>query len=173
GGFQTSGSGPVSAAMRQAAGGYDPQWIAGFNKFVEGGLAAVNLTLTAATLAAEAGSLGNGSRIRAALNTVDDATKGSTTLEKASGFYLLKFQSGKFYAGKGLESRMVQSINRIEITFGDKLVNKTFMPASSSREAFIREYKFMLQTGHKPLHWDPNSMLYNKIWSPGKKLLGQ
>ena len=68
---------------------------------------------------------------------------------------------------------MMTSINRIETQFGDKLVNKTFIPASSSREAFIQEYKFMLQTGHKPLHWDPNSMLYNKIWSPGKKLLGQ
>ncbi|HHV65436.1 MAG TPA: hypothetical protein GXX46_10250 [Peptococcaceae bacterium] len=84
GGFQTSGSGPVSAAMGQATGGYDPQWIAGFNKFVEGGLAAVNLTLTAATLAAEADSLGNGSRIRAALNTVDDAARMNVTFKQGS-----------------------------------------------------------------------------------------
>ena len=31
------------------------------------------------------------------------ATKGVTSLEKASGSYLLEFQSGKFYAGNGLE----------------------------------------------------------------------
>jgi hypothetical protein len=64
--------------MRQAAQGYDPQWMVGFNKFVEAGLTAINLTLTATTLAAEAGSFGGGSKIRAALNTVDDAAKGVT-----------------------------------------------------------------------------------------------
>ena len=74
-GFQTSGSGPVSSAMGQAAQGYDPQWMVGFNKFVEAGLTAINLTLTATTLAAEAGSFGSGGRIRAALSTVDDAAK--------------------------------------------------------------------------------------------------
>ncbi len=66
--------------MRQAAQGYDPQWMVGFNKFVEAGLTAINLTLTATTLATEAGGFGGGSRIRAALNTVDDAAKGSTTI---------------------------------------------------------------------------------------------
>jgi len=74
-GFHISGSGPVSSAMRQAAQGYDPQWMVGFNKFVETGLTAINLTLTATTLAAEAGGFGGGSKIRVALNTVDDAAK--------------------------------------------------------------------------------------------------
>ena len=66
--------------MRQAAQGYDPQWMVGFNKFVETGLTAINLTLTATTLAAEAGGFGGGSKIRVALNTVDDAAKTSTKL---------------------------------------------------------------------------------------------
>ena len=79
-GFHISGSGPVSSAMRQAAQGYDPQWMVGFNKFVETGLTAINLTLTATTLAAEAGGFGGGSKIRVALNTVDDAAKTSTKL---------------------------------------------------------------------------------------------
>ena len=39
-------------------------WIAGFNQFVDAGLTAINLTLTATTLAADAGSLGGGSRVR-------------------------------------------------------------------------------------------------------------
>ena len=78
GGFQSSGSGPVISGMRNAAKGYDPGWIAGFNQFVDAGLTAINLTLTATTLATEAGSFGSGSRIRAALSTVDDATKGAS-----------------------------------------------------------------------------------------------
>jgi RHS repeat-associated protein len=81
-GFQTSGSGAVSSAIRGAAGGYDPQWIVGFNKFVEAGLKAINLTLTATTLAADAGSLGGGSRVRAVLNSVDDVAKGGIQLTK-------------------------------------------------------------------------------------------
>lgn len=76
-GFQTSGSGPVSAAIRQAAGGYDPKWIAGFNKFVEGGLKAIELTLTFATLAHDLNNLG-GSGIRAGVNLIDDAAKGGS-----------------------------------------------------------------------------------------------
>ena len=76
-GFQTSGSGPVSAAIRQAAGGYDPKWIAGFNKFVEGELKAIELTLTFATLAHDLNNLG-GSGIRAGVNLIDDAAKGGS-----------------------------------------------------------------------------------------------
>jgi len=78
GGFQSSGRGPVISGMRNAAKGYDPGWIAGFNQFVDVGLTAINLTLTATTLAADAGSLGSG--VRRALNTVDDAAKGSAQL---------------------------------------------------------------------------------------------
>ncbi|HYM93110.1 MAG TPA: RHS repeat-associated core domain-containing protein, partial [Chitinophagaceae bacterium] len=37
------------------------------------------------------------------------AAKGVVQAEKVSGSYLLEFQSGKFYAGKGLEPRMMQS----------------------------------------------------------------
>ncbi len=91
---------------------------------------------------------------------------------KESGAYFLEFESGKMYVGKGLETRMATSINRIEAQFGDKLLNKTFYPTSTSREAFMLEHQLMLKTGYKPLHWQSNSMLYNRIWSPGKNLLG-
>lgn len=104
--------------------------------------------------------------------SIGTANKG-LQLEKASGSYLLEFQSGKFYIGKGLEARMIQSINRIESAFGDVLKSKQYFPAASSRNAFITEYNLIKGTGFKPLHWDPNSMLYNKIWSPGKKILGE
>jgi hypothetical protein len=89
-----------------------------------------------------------------------------------SGAYLLKFESGRMYIGKGLESRMWQSASRIE-SAGDKVVSATHFPAANGREAFIKEYQLMKETGQRPLHWDPNSKLYNKIWSPGKRLSGE
>ena len=99
------------------------------------------------------------------------AAKGGVQAEKVSGSYLLEFQSGKFYAGKGLEPRMMQSINRIETNFGDKLVNKQFFPASSTREAFINEHNIMMQMGG-PKTFRASSPTYNKIYSPGRKLVG-
>jgi len=88
---------------------------------------------------------------------------------KPSGSYLLLFQSGNFYAGKGLESRMMQSITRIETTYGDKLISSKFYPASSTRAAFINEHKLMMQHGG-PLSHNPMSPTYNKIFSPGRNL---
>lgn len=66
---------------------------------------------------------------------------------------------------------MMKSIERIEAT-GEKLINKEFFPASSTRGAFINEYKMMKEIG-LPSKYDPNTLLINKIWSPGKKLLGE
>ncbi|MFZ1807524.1 MAG: RHS repeat-associated core domain-containing protein, partial [Cyclobacteriaceae bacterium] len=99
------------------------------------------------------------------------AAKGVTSLEKASGSYILEFQSGKFYAGKGLKSRMMQSVNRIETKFGDKLLNKTFYPAANSKTAFLHEHNLMMQFGG-PKSFDKLSPTYNLIFSPGKKLGG-
>ncbi len=90
---------------------------------------------------------------------------------RLGGSYLLEFQSGKYYAGKGLEPRMMQSINRIETTFGDKLLNKQFFPASSTKNAFINEHKMMMEFGG-PKSFDKLSPTYNLIFSPGKKLGG-
>jgi RHS repeat-associated protein len=91
-----------------------------------------------------------------------------------SGSYRLQFESGKYYVGKGLNSRMMRSIKRIESTYGDKLMEDgaEFFPASSTREAFINEYNMMKEIGF-PSRWDPNTLLYNKIWSPGKIFLGE
>ncbi len=97
----------------------------------------------------------------------------AVTAAKNSGAYMLKFASGKFYIGKGLEARMLQSINRIKTNFGDELLESKFYPANNYKNAYIKEFQLMEETGQLPLHWDKNSMLYNKIWSPGKKLLGQ
>lgn len=119
---------------------------------------------------------GIGTAAQTTLNTAakagtNVAAKGVGQAEKASGSYLLQFQSGKFYAGKGLQPRMMQSINRIETTYGDKLLNSQFFPASSTRGAFINEHNLMMQFGG-PKSFNPLSPTYNKIFSPGRKLGG-
>ncbi|HCC17681.1 MAG TPA: hypothetical protein DEP83_03820 [Porphyromonadaceae bacterium] len=78
-GFQFSGSGPVISGMRNAAKGYDPGWIAGFNQFVDAGLTAINLALTATTLAADARSMSGSIRARATLNPTANTAKTSPT----------------------------------------------------------------------------------------------
>lgn len=83
-----------------------------------------------------------------------------------SGAYILEFQNGK-YAGKGISSRMFKSIKRIENKYHDKLVRAIYRPAKNTKEAFIKEYELMLEHGIKP-----GKNVYNKIWSPGKKLSG-
>lgn len=106
-----------------------------------------------------------------------DLVKVSTSTQgvKPVGSYLLEFQgtsnSNMFYAGKGTESRMLQSINRIENTFGDKLLKSTFTPANSAKDAFIQEHILMMQFGG-PKSFNTFSPTYNLIFSPGKKLGG-
>jgi hypothetical protein len=68
---------------------------------------------------------------------------------------------------------MVSQLSWAHKSAGDKVVSATHFPAANGREAFIKEYQLMKETGQRPLHWDPNSKLYNKIWSPGKKLSGE
>jgi RHS repeat-associated protein len=101
-----------------------------------------------------------GAQLGANFIPVGKIFKGAPILKKASGSYLLEFESGLFYAGKGLEPRMLKSIHRIETTFGDKLLNKTFYPAGTVNEAFIMEHKLMMQFGG-PKSFDRLSPTYN------------
>jgi hypothetical protein len=92
---------------------------------------------------------------------------------RESGAYVLRFASGKMYVGKGLVSRMNQSARGLEKVYNDKVVGKIHYPSANSRAAFIMEYQLMKDTGELPTHWDKDSMLLNKIWSPGKRLSGE
>ena len=98
----------------------------------------------------------------------------ATQTTKTSGAYFLKFEDGFMYAGKGPLSRMNESIRRIEGQ-GYKLLEggAEHFPTATAKEGFIKEYQLMKETGQLPRNIDPNSMLLNKIWSPGKKLLGE
>lgn len=93
------------------------------------------------------------------------------TTTKGSGAYLLEFQSGKFYAGKGSILRMNQSILRLETQYGDKLLQSTYFRTATTKKAFILEHKLMMQRG-VPLSFNRLSPTYNKVFSPGKKLGG-
>lgn len=109
--------------------------------------------------------------LKMALRATEKAT--AKAAAEQSGAYMLKFKSGRMYIGKGLSSRMEKSISRLEKVTGDKVDSKIHYPAANSKAAFIKEYKLMKSTGQLPLRLDPNSKLYNKIWSPGKSLSGE
>ena len=66
---------------------------------------------------------------------------------------------------------MTWSANRIEREFGDKVMNRTFYPATNTREALINEDALMMQLGG-PKSFNKNSPTYNLIHSPGKKYRG-
>ena len=122
-----------------------------------------------------------GEAVQIAVKNIDgvvDAAKAAgnvgTQTAKTSGAYFLKFEDGFMYAGKGPLSRMNESIRRIEGQ-GYKLLEggAEHFPTATAREGFIKEFQLMKETGQLPRNIDPNSLLLNKIWSPGKKLLGE
>jgi len=88
-----------------------------------------------------------------------------------SGTYLLEFDNGNFYVGKGKLARMNVSIRQIERTYNVKLVRSRHVSMPTERSAFILEHKIMMNFGG-PLSFNPRSPTYNKIFSPGKKLGG-
>lgn len=92
----------------------------------------------------------------------------SSTAFAETGSYLHRFESGKFYAGKGAETRMRQTGNFYSKTYDDPLVSSEHFRATSNRAAFMDEHKIMMENGG-PLSVNPASPTYNKILSPGCK----
>jgi len=80
------------------------------------------------------------------------------------GSYIVFFDSGMMYIGKGTESRMWNSVDRIESITGDKALTVQWDPAISDRQAFIDEYYKMLEYDY-PTN---SGSFYNQIMSPGK-----
>jgi len=84
--------------------------------------------------------------------------------ENNSGTYVIEYESGHVYVGKGgfyraSTSALFQSV----IHGGDLPATFYYLPASSDREAFKNEYILMVDYGfHK------TDVLYNKIWSYGR-----
>lgn len=96
----------------------------------------------------------------------------SSTAPADTGYYLLRFESDKFYAGKGPISRMNQSASSLSRTYSDPVTSREFFPASSNKEAFMGEHTIMMENGG-PLIFDKLSPTYNKIHSPGCRFFCQ
>lgn len=105
-----------------------------------------------------------------AARAVSKAAGPSSKLRKATGVYEITFKSGKNYVGKGGFKRAIQSaidhsIDKKKKEVVDEVVSIQWKRANNHVEAFIEEFRYQLRKGVR------NSDTYNKIWSPGKKLL--
>ena len=90
------------------------------------------------------------------------------------GSYDILFQSNIHYIGKGSQKRAFVSASTKSNKFNDTIVSIKWKPAASDAQAFIDEANRMAFYAKS---WtakisDVNN-LYNRIWSPGKKLLGK
>lgn len=85
-----------------------------------------------------------------------------------SGSYTNDHESGKKYHGKGPQKRAEQSAERVANENNDPATNTDWTPAENDAEAFKHEAKRIENDGGVE---NPNN--YNKINSPGKKLLEQ
>ena len=99
------------------------------------------------------------------VTAISSRSAASTTLA-TTGSYLHRFESGKFYAGKGTEAWMAHTGRFFSKAYDDPLVSSEYFPATSNRAAFIKEHKLMMENGG-PLSFDRASPTYNKIFSPG------
>ncbi|MDR1001889.1 MAG: RHS repeat-associated core domain-containing protein [Oscillospiraceae bacterium] len=93
----------------------------------------------------------------------------ASDIRKATGSYEIIFESGKNYVGKGGFKRAIQSAKRY--AKHDVPTSIRWKSAPNQIAAFIDEY--LMQAERGVLHWDDKAETYNKIWSPGKKLLGK
>jgi RHS repeat-associated protein len=87
---------------------------------------------------------------------------------KVKGSYVHEFESGKEYIGKGTGDRPNVSGKQVADKTGDKLVKTKFEPSkpNTDAQAFKDEAQKIRDAGGIP-----NDNLYNKINSPGEKML--
>jgi RHS repeat-associated protein len=113
-----------------------------------------------------------GAADRAAATRAAESAKGpegaktGEAARKETGSYTNTHESGKTYDGKGSRERSQESGRRVEAETGDKHTSTDWTPAQSSRDAFKQEAKRLDSNGSSKS--DSN---YNKIESPGKKML--
>ena len=81
------------------------------------------------------------------------------------GSYTIEFESGKQYHGKGTKNRMEQSAKYRSNQNADPVVKKEWTQSVDDVQAFIDEYFKIMHDGGPN-----NTMNYNKIQSPGRKL---
>ncbi len=82
-----------------------------------------------------------------------------------TGSYVITFQSGMQYVGKGSYMRSKTSANRVSLANNDPVVDVEWEWAASGRAAFKAEYLKMIARGLGTV----SSSIYNLIQSPGQK----
>ncbi|MDI1478408.1 hypothetical protein [Polyangium sp. y55x31] len=109
---------------------------------------------------------GGGGAAKTTVKTTTRSASGSSSSE--TGSYTNTHASGRTYDGKGSRERSQISGRRIERKTGDQHVATDWRPAPNGKEAFKEEARRLQEHGG-PARPDN----YNKIESPGKKLLEQ
>jgi hypothetical protein len=92
----------------------------------------------------------------------------SVNSPKPSGYYEIEFESGKKYHGVGDEKRMMQSANQKSLDYSDPIKSTNYTKTANRAEAYKLE---QMGIERDKLMKVPGSKSYNKINSPGKKLL--
>ena len=114
--------------------------------------------------------------VRRTDDVVDAAKVTKKYVSKATGTYVITYQSGKHYIGKGPFSRAITSAkehtkpNKLNNMNGDTVKSITWKSAPDSITAYIREYLLQELWGGV-LSTKKTLDTYNKIWSPGRNFL--
>lgn len=104
--------------------------------------------------------------------SVYNASQKSSGIRKMTGSYEILYESGKSYVGKGGFYRATTSAKRNTLG-GDVVKSITWDSAQNPMEAFVNEYLSMLKYGGPNSAANKNPWSYNKIWSPGKNMIGR
>ena len=95
-----------------------------------------------------------------ALNKLD----GASVFTKATGSYEITYSSGYKYVGKGGFNRAITSAKKHADDYSDVVTSISWRSSVNSQHAFIDEYARQVAN-----HYNDGGMLYNKIWSPGRR----
>ena len=93
----------------------------------------------------------------------------ASDVRQSTGAYVVLYESGKSYVGKGGFDRAVQSAANHLLDDAEDVSAIIWAPTATSREAFAAEYLLQTVTGVG----GANPKTYNKIWSPGRNLLNR
>ncbi len=100
-----------------------------------------------------------------AAKTIYKAEDIASDIHKATGSYEIIFSNGFRYVGKGGFDRAIASASRFN---NEEILNILWKSAPDKVEAFIDEF-FMQKRAGGVLSFNKNAMVYNKIWSPGRR----
>lgn len=104
-----------------------------------------------------------------AAKAVYKAADKTSDLRKATGSYEILYESGKNYVGKGGLKRAIESAEQHAADYCDTVVSINWRSAPNTKAAFVDEYLRQLSRG--TLSANKAAKTYNKIWSPGKKII--